>query len=161
MYIKNRIKLLSNEEINDIYAFPIFNEIEQSLYFDFTDQEWKAIKKYHTAKAKISLMLSIGYFKAKQQLYRISLNSCQAMQYIVKKYFENIDIDGLSGYIDKKTYAKQKADLLILFDYQIWSSELEGKIKSWVCKLLRYYPKPLDALRQCNYSAYFRQNFMR
>jgi hypothetical protein len=148
MYIKNRIKLLPDEEIDAIYALPVFNEIEQALYFNFTEQELEATKRYRTTKAQILFMLSLGYFKAKQQLYRINLSVSQDMQYIAAKYFENISIDGLSGCLNKETYGKQKADLLLLFDYKVWSPELEAKIKLWVCKLLRYYPKPHDALRQ-------------
>lgn len=118
MYIKNRIKLLPDEEIDAIYMLPVFNEVEQALYFDFTEQELAVAKRYRTIKAQISFMLSLGHFKAKQQLYRVNLSLSQDVRSITTKYFENIGIDDLSGRINKETYGKQKADLLALFGYQ-------------------------------------------
>ena len=149
MYNRNRIELLSDLEIDDIYSFPLFNEIERSLYFEFTDQEWEAIKRYHTVKAQIHLMISLGYFKAKQQFYKfdLRLNAFQDVQYILKKHFDKENFF-LEGQIDHKTFQKQRNDILTLFDYQDWSSKYTLQIESHICELLRYYPKGRDALRQ-------------
>jgi hypothetical protein len=75
MIADDKIKLLSDMEIDDVYALPLFNEVEQLLYFEFTEQELEAIKKYHTIKAQLSFMLSLSYFKAKQQFYWIDLST--------------------------------------------------------------------------------------
>jgi len=147
MKADNKIKLLSDAEVDAIYALPLFNEVEQSLYFEFTDQELDAIKKYRTIKAQISFMLSLGYFKAKQQFYIVDLGLSPDTPYLMEKYFDKIDIS-LSGKINDKTNRKQKADILALLNYQDWSSALEPEINLRVCKLLRYHPKPHGALRQ-------------
>lgn len=147
MHANDKINLLSGIEIDSIYALPLFNEVERSIYFEFTDQELEAIKKYRTDRAQVSFMLSLGYFKAKQQLYRVDLSLSQDTQYLVGKYFDNTDVD-LAGKINDRTYQKQKADILTLFNYQDWSPELELKIDLRACELLRYYPKPHNASRQ-------------
>lgn len=147
MIADDKIKLLSDTEIDDVYAPPLFNEVEQSLYFEFTKQELETIKKYHTIKAQVSFMLSLGYFKAKQQFYLADLSISLDTKYIVKKYFDENSIS-LSGKINDKTYRKQKADILVLLNYKEWSLELEPKINLWVRKLLRYHPKPHGATRQ-------------
>ncbi len=95
MYSNNKIRLLSDTEINDIYAFPLFNEVEQSLYFEFTEQELEAIKKYRTIKAQVSFMLSLAYFKAKQQSYLADLSISQDTEYVIKKYFNASNISYL------------------------------------------------------------------
>ena len=66
---KRTISLLSDAEQDAIYAEPNFNEVERALYFDFSDDELSVVNRYRTTKAKISFLLMLGYFKAKQQLY--------------------------------------------------------------------------------------------
>lgn len=51
MYPHHRIKLLSDVEIDALYAFPVFNEVEQAWYFQFTDHELSLAKHYRTLKA--------------------------------------------------------------------------------------------------------------
>lgn len=147
MYANDKIKLLSDSEISAIYALPLFNELEQSLYFEFTTNEMSIAKKYRTTKAQVYFLLSLGYFKAKQQFYIFDLKLSQDSKYILKKYFGKVDYY-LSDKIDDKTYRKQKDDILTLLGYQDWSPKLEPKIEAYVCKLLRYYPKGHNALRQ-------------
>lgn len=147
MYDNTRIKLLSDLEINSIYAFPVFNKMEQQLYFGFTAHEISIAKKYRTTKAQIHFMLSLGYFKAKQQFYRVNLNRSQDAKYIFEKYFHKADTKP-SGKIDLKTYRKQKNDILVLLGYKNWSSKLEPQIKLYICDLLRFYPKSHNAMRQ-------------
>jgi hypothetical protein len=67
MYANNRINLLSDSEISAIYVLPSFNEVEQSLYFEFTASEIDIAKKYRTIKAQIHFMLSLGYFQCQPE----------------------------------------------------------------------------------------------
>lgn len=142
-----RVNLLPDAEIDAIYALPAFNKSEQLLYFEFTDQEIAIAKQYRTTKAKVYWMLSLAYFKAKQQFYLFDLEKSQDAGYVLRTYFSSKH-HHLSGRIDDKTYRKQKEDILILLGYQNWSSELEPQIKSQLCKFLRYYPKTHSAFRQ-------------
>ena len=147
MAASHRLKLLSDSEIEAIYALPAFTPVEQSLYFTFTDREIKRAKQYRTVKAQVCFMLSLGYFKAKQQFYLFDLASSQDAQYIVSTYFGK-NYFHLSGKLDHKTYRKQKNDILTLFSYQNWSPEFEPQIELQLGEFLRYYPKVHNALRQ-------------
>ena len=68
MYSTSRIKLLSDQEIEDIYAMPEFNKAERSLYFSLTDEEILSVKKYRTVKAKIYFIRLLKYFKAIERM---------------------------------------------------------------------------------------------
>jgi len=48
MYSPDRINLLSDQEIETIYAIPEFNKDERALYFSLTDEEMLTVKKYRT-----------------------------------------------------------------------------------------------------------------
>lgn len=147
MCANSRIKLLPESEINEIYALPSFNEVERLLYFDFTTCEIDIAREYRTIKAQVYFMLSLGYFKAKQQFYFFDLKRSKDAQYVFEKYFNQNNFN-LFGKIDYKTYHKQKNDILKLLNYKNWSQAFEPQIESHICELLRYYPKCHNALRQ-------------
>jgi TnpA family transposase len=147
MYSPNRINLLSDQEIEAIYAIPEFNKVERALYFSLTDEEMLVVKKYRTAKAQIYFIRLLGYFKAKQQFYKFNLGQDNDSQFILGKYFEE-GLSGLSGQIDFKTYQKQKADILMLFGFKDWLPMHEPKIQLHLSELIKLYPKGHDALRQ-------------
>jgi hypothetical protein len=140
------IHLLSDQEIEDIYAAPQFNSGERTLYFSLTDEEMTVVKKYRTVKLQIHFIRLLGYFKAKQQFYKFELSADDDTQYILGKYFdENISIQ--HGRVDIKTYQKQKNDILMLLDFIDWSPKHTPKIQSHLGGLIQLYPKTHDALR--------------
>lgn len=110
MYSPNRINLLSDQEIEAIYAIPEFNKAERELYFSLTDEDMLIVKKYRTTKAQIYFIRLLGYFKAKQQFYKFNLGQDNDSQFILGKYFGQ-HLLGLTGQIDFKTYQKQKTDI--------------------------------------------------
>jgi hypothetical protein len=140
------IQLLSDQEIEDIYAAPQFNNGERRLYFSLTDEEMIVVKKYRIVKAQIYCVRLLGYFKAKQQFYKFELGADDDTQYILEKYFsENISIQ--HGQVDIKTYQKQKNDILMLLDFIDWLPKQAPKIQSHLGGLIQLYPKTHDALR--------------
>ncbi len=147
MYSPSRIKLLSDQEIEDIYAMPEFNKAERSLYFSLTDEEILSVKKYRTVKSQIYFIRLLGYFKAKQQFYKFDLGADHDTQYILGKYFEEC-LSDLTGQLDFKTYQKQKNDILMLLNFQDWLPIHEHQVKSHLGELIKLYPKGHDALRQ-------------
>lgn len=124
---QERIQLLSDEEIDAIYAIPIFNEAERTLYFELNECEKLLSKKYRTVKAQIYFIRMLGYFKAKQQWYRADLLKVNPKdtQHIMEKYFSTLSPLS-SGEVDAKTYKKIKEDLLTALGYQNWSTRLTG-----------------------------------
>jgi len=147
MYSHDRIKLLSDQEIEDIYSIPEFNKVERSLYFSLTDEEMLNVKKYRTVKAQIYFIRLFGYFKAKQQFYKFDLGQDNDTQYILEKYFEE-NLSDLTGQIDSKTYQKQRTDIVILLGFQDWLPINQPQIQSHLGELIKLYPKGHDALRQ-------------
>lgn len=138
--------MLSDQEVEDIYAAPQFNNDERTLYFSLTDEEMIIVKKFRTVKAQIYFIRLLGYFKAKQQFYKFELGADDDTQYILRKYFNgNISIQ--YGRVDIKTYQKQKNDILVLLDFIDWLPKHAPKIQSHIGGLIQLYPKTHDALR--------------
>lgn len=87
--------LLPNFEIEDLYARPVFNHNEQLLYFEMNQAELDALNQFGTIKTKVSFILQLAYFKAKNQFFTFTFDEVQSdVEYILTKFFKKIDIVG-------------------------------------------------------------------
>lgn len=141
------INLLTDTELESIYAQPEFNEVEQGMYFDFDESELAAANEYRTIKARVSFLLTLGYFKAKQQFYCPDLTNSDDGAYLLGNYFPDFN-GNLDGKIDMRIYRLQRVDVLRRYGYKECNNETEEHAKSQLIKLLRCYPKPHSALRK-------------
>jgi hypothetical protein len=104
---KERLNLLTDAEIEDIYSRPKFNDNnERDYFFTFNEREHKLLKKYASIKSKIFFILQIGYFKATQQFYKFSLNKVEDdVNFIIKKHYSSVENEKkLSGTLWKEQY---------------------------------------------------------
>jgi len=147
---KKQINLLTEAEIKDIYARPIFNDIERDYFFRLSDGEHNLLKKYVSIKSKVFLVLQIGYFKAMQQFYKFSLGEVEDdVNYIIKKHYSsNENKKKLSGTLWKENYSEQKSDILKLYGYREWSDSFKKMTIEQLEKLIRLHPKGNDTLRE-------------
>ena len=141
------INLLTNTEFDSIYEQPKFNEVEQELYFNFNETELAAANKYRTIKARVSFLLTLAYFKAKQQFYRPDLTDSDDGIYLVKQCFPDFD-GNLNGKIDNRVFRLQRIEILKRYEYRECNGESEEHAKFQLVKLLRHHPKLHSALRQ-------------
>ena len=100
---KRKIKLLSENEIRDLYALPKFNILERQQYFDLNKDEIILLKQFRTTKSKLYFILQLGYFKATQQFFKFNLSRVtKDVKYVLKKYFNveylSLELDGSQDY---------------------------------------------------------------
>ncbi len=143
-----RLFLLPQAEISDLYERPIFNQNEQLLYFKMTQVELDALDQFKTIKTKVYFILQLAYFKAKNQFFAFEFDDVRAdVNYVLLNFFKKPD-KVLQGSITRQRIRQQKQAILILFNYQDWSTEKAILIETHLCELLRYYPRSHDAFRQ-------------
>ena len=142
-----RLYLLSESEISNLYARPNFNSDERKLYFSMNQIEFEALSHYATIKTKVSFMLQLAYFKAKNQFFNFAFEDVLAdVEYIQSQFFKTDDIV-LTGSITRQGLNKQKKVILCLFQYKDFTGRSD-LIATHLFGLLRYYPKGHDTLRQ-------------
>lgn len=143
-----RLYLLSEAEISDLYARPVFNRDEQQLYFEMNQNEWDALSQFGTIKTKVYFILQLAYFKAKNQFFNFAFDEVHSdVGYVLAKFFKKSN-KILHGSITRQRVSQQKQIILRLFNYQDWSSDQADLIETHLCDLLRYYPKGHDTFRQ-------------
>lgn len=75
MYSPDRLQLLSDEEIDPIYALPIFNDEERALYFDLNKTEKALSKKYEKGRFNEKIYCT-GATSGDGETYQLTLRSC-------------------------------------------------------------------------------------
>jgi TnpA family transposase len=148
MHNLNRLYLLPDAEIADLYARPIFNKNEQHLYFSMNKLELDALNQFGVIKTKVYFILQLAYFKAKNQFFTFEFEDVRAdVDYVMSTFFKN-SYQILQSNINRKLIKQQKQCILSLFNYKDWSSAKTVIIENHACELLRYYPKVHDTFRQ-------------
>lgn len=143
-----RIQLLTASEIADLYDRPDFNEDERKLFFALTDAEKSVLHNYKNVRTRVYFILQLGYFKAKQQFFDFDFADARDdSAFILRVYFCKDDVQWEER-ISRDSLREQRKDILKLFDYRDWSTEIAHNAKNKLCELLRYYPKAHSALRQ-------------
>jgi TnpA family transposase len=143
-----RIYLLSEAEIADLYARPVFNKSEQRLYFEMNQAELDLLRQFGTTRTKVYFILQLAYFKAKSQFFTFKFDDVKSdVRYILDNFFKNEEAL-LLGSISRQCVSEQKQEILTLFNYQDWSAKQSILIEAHICELLRYYPKGHDTFRQ-------------
>jgi TnpA family transposase len=143
-----RLYLLSQAEIDELYARPIFNQEERGLYFDLNKAELDALEQLTTTKTRLYFILQLGYFKAKHQFFTFNLDEVNDdVTFLLHHFFHEPHLE-MVGCIARNSISLQKQMILKLFDYKEWSSQQALITEIHVCELLRFYPKGHDTLRQ-------------
>jgi len=148
---KERLNLLTDAEIYDLYSIPKFNDdSERDHFFSLNDAEHKLLKKYTGIKSKVYLIIQIGYFKAIQKFYKFSLNEVEDdVNFILKKHYSLIyDKNKLTGTLWKEHYRRQKVDILKLYGYREWSDSIKKMTINQLEKLICLHPKGNEVLRE-------------
>ena len=108
----NRLYLLSEAEITDLYARPNFNSTEKELYFTLNNHELDALNHYSYTRTRVYFILQLGYFKAKQQFFQFKFEEVPTnIEYILFNFFDDTEAS-LSGRISRDYLNLQKLDIL-------------------------------------------------
>ncbi len=148
MQQQNRITLLSEAEITDLYARPSFNGQQRSVYFSLNQRDHETLKQYRNIKAKIYFILQLGYFNAGRNFYDFNFEEVKPdLNYITRTYFKSQSLS-FKGKVSRQTIARQRFDILQLMGYQFYSNAFIPEVESHLLRLLRYFPKGTDTLRE-------------
>lgn len=113
-----RLKILGQDEIEELYGVPRFSDDEREQHFTLSVTEQAALDGLKTAKSKISFILQLGYFKVRHMFFIFSDNDVVAdMHHIAERYFPDITQPDCT--VTNVTRLKQQGLILALCDYKI------------------------------------------
>ncbi len=142
------IQLLTDAEIESLYARPEFNYTEREGYFYIEDNDDVLVNKFVGLKSKLYFILQLGYFRAKQQFYTFTLEDVHSdCNYILNKYFSS-PILSLHGTLSKNIRLKQQKIILTRYHYSRWGNTHKDNTMRKLQQIIKIYPKGHDTLHE-------------
>ncbi len=142
-----RLRILDAEEIEALYGRPRFTDDDRSGYFTLTQPEQDIMQQLRSVSAQIAFILQVGYFKAKQRFFSLSLDEIEEdVQYILTHNFpqhrrETLDLP------HKRTVIKQHRLILERFAYRSCTAVERRGLRDRAAQVVRLCSKPVYVCR--------------
>ena len=115
-----RITVLTEAEKLALYSLPDFDEFQRAEYFAMTEAERSLTVKGRDMRSQLYCLLQIGYFKAKQNFFRFTLQDVlpEDISFLMQRYFPGETLDKTP--LPIKEYYLQRNEIATLFGYRLW-----------------------------------------
>ena len=140
MSYKERLTILHEAEINDLYCLPSLSLEEKRVSFALNDLELDVIKSFRNRNHKCYAIALLGYFKIKPiQLNPAYKELKEDLTFIAEEYFPRFKVPRFSISSKQKTRIYDK--ILSLLNFEVWEVEqhqdplryyLQQIAKSWI-----------------------------
>ena len=88
MHNDRRIRVLPQNEIDDLFSRPDFTEEERRIWFDLNKEEYDLLNFSGSLARKVDLIIQLGYFKCKHRFFKFTLDAVQDdVDYVMNLYF--------------------------------------------------------------------------
>lgn len=116
-----RLTILSEAEKTALYGIPGFDDFQRVEFFAMTEAERSLAFQRRGILKQVYCLLQIGYFKAKQAFFQISLDDVppEDVTFLLQRYFpgKTLTAEPLSV----KEYYAQRREIVALFGYRLWT----------------------------------------
>lgn len=123
---KKRIRILSNNEINELYQTPAFSAVEREEYFSLDNELRAIINGISKIENRIYMILIIGYFRYKPVIHDISDTKTQKdIKYILGKYYPKVNRN-IHMNISKRTKSRLTSRMLSILGFRQLTPDLKS-----------------------------------
>ena len=146
--VKNRITILNDKEIDELYGLPDFTPEEREHFFRLNKHERDEFEKIRSYEARIYFILSLGFFKAKRQFFNLNEQvSKEDLSYVCDHAFP----DGkllTSLKLPGATVWRIQEKIRISYGYKNCTPELKHDVQLKVLGLTRICIQPLYLFKE-------------
>ena len=145
---QQRLKILGDDEIDELYARPRFTSDERIQFFSLSQPEKDLLQELRSVKSQVLFVLQLGYFKAKHLFFSFDFDEVDDdAQYVCEQHFNASDFDGLSA-LEKRTRLRQQRLILELFKYRNCNDEEREKLNTKAQQSAVVSGKPIYIFRE-------------
>jgi hypothetical protein len=146
-YRDRRLKILGQDEIDELYGLPRFSDEERELYFSLTPSGEVALDDLHSTKSKIAFILQLGYFKARCLFFVFTADEVTAdLHHVAARYFP--DTAGPDCTVSKRTRLKHQRLILELCNYKLCNDSDRRHLEAKTREAAMVSGKPIYVFRQ-------------
>ncbi|MCU7805600.1 MAG: DUF4158 domain-containing protein [Candidatus Thiodiazotropha sp. (ex Lucinoma borealis)] len=122
MAYTERLQILIESEINDLYSPPCFTLEERRFYFALNDQEAKAAKSIRSRAHRCFFVALLGYFKSRPVVLNPSFGDVEEdLRFIAKEQLPGPGIRRFS--LDQRQKDRLYRKIFSLLNYQKWQGK--------------------------------------
>ena len=114
---KDRITILEDAEIEELYGRPRFTHDERVHYFALTPEERAVADGHYSLASRVLFILQAGYFKAKTLFFSFEIDEvADDVKHVLQQHYPQYHDAALKSTIVKQTRHAQQRKLLELYD---------------------------------------------
>jgi Domain of unknown function (DUF4158) len=134
--LDEHLTIVSEAEKSALYGLPDFDDFQRAEYFALSAEELALAQQRDGLPAKITCILQIGYFKAKQAFFPFRLADIpgEDIAFLMRHYFPGQAFRPKP--VRKEEYYRQRKEILRLFGYRFWSREFLPRLGARAAQLV-------------------------
>lgn len=145
-----RLKIITTEEIRNIFDLPDFTSDERQEYFSLTSLEKDFLTNLRSISSKLYFILQTGYFKSRHQFFNFEFNQVKEdTEYILQKYFpeQKINLEKIKV-VAKSTRLIHQNNILQIHSYRLCGESEREIITNKVRSFAKISGKPIYIFRE-------------
>jgi Domain of unknown function (DUF4158) len=145
---KKRLKILEDQEIEELYGRPRFSHEERVHFFDLSPEERALADGHYNLASRVLFILQVGYFKAKTLFFAFEFEDVREdVRHILQQHYPEVHDTELTARSLKQTRHTQQGRILELYGYQDCNAGARAALMEKAAQLVRISAKPIFLFR--------------
>lgn len=145
---RDRLKILEDEEIDELYGRPQFNHEERTHFFSLSAEERALADGHYNLTNRVLFILQVGYFKARSLFFAFDFDEVQLdVRHILNHHYADGGEAAISGPVVKQTRHAQQKKILHLYGFQACGSRERAALMARAAQVVRLSAKPVFLFR--------------
>jgi len=145
---RDRIKILEDQEIEELYGRPQFNHDERLHFFSLSPEERALADAHHNLANSVLFILQLGYFKARTMFFSFEFEDVREdARHILQQHYPRAGTVELSAATLKQTRHTQQRKILGLYGYRACGGNERAALMEKAGQVVRISAKPLFLFR--------------
>jgi len=141
---KDRITILEDAEIEELYGRPGFTHDERVHYFALTPEERAVADGHYSLASRVLFILQAGYFMAKTLFFSFEIDEvADDVKHVLQQHYPQYHDAALKSAIVKQTRHAQQRKLLELYGYRACAGAERAALGAKADQVVRISAKPI------------------
>ena len=128
MAIDNKLNILSEDKIRELYGIPKLESEDREEVFDLMEEDLKYLKRLKRKADKVNYILQLGYFRANRYFYTFNIKDVEDdIIYINERYFSGTTTPKRG--VSKTIHYKIQQIILKNTGYKRYNKSFKGELK--------------------------------
>ncbi len=145
---RDRLKILEDQEIEELYVRPRFNHEERLQFFSLSPEERALADGHYNLANRVLFILQAGYFKARPLFFSFDFEDVEAdVRHVLEHHYPDFSDAKLAAPSLKQTRHAQQAKILKLYGHRACDAHARTALMHKAGQVVRISTKPAFLFR--------------